>query len=104
MSVAVTCSDEDFRALRKHLDERGVAHHYYLRRSSDPFTTFYLEATPLTEFALRCIRDFAKGKGIKAEVEIDGKLHDLSSEDLEALFRRASEAQRRGGLVRGYHY
>jgi len=104
MSVAVRCSDQEFRDLRKHLTEMGVPHRYYMRKDPSQVTTFYLEVEPLTESVLETVRDYTKDKGFTAELEIDGKMYSLSEGDLRDLAKKAEAALKRGGLVRGYHY
>ena len=103
MSVAVKCSNEEFRSLRSHLDEMGVQHKYYLRKSPTEVTTFYLEVTLLTKSALQIIKNYAKEKKITVDIDIDHKLYNLIEGDLNELLKKAKEAQK-NGLVRGYHY
>ena len=103
MSVAVKCSNEEFRSLRSHLDEMGVQHKYYLRKAPSDITTFYLEVTPLTKSALQIIKNYAKERRIPADLEIDHELYNLLEGDLTELFKKAQVAQK-NGLIRGFHY
>jgi len=58
----------------------------------------------LTEIALRRVHDYVKDNTLKAQLEIDANLHNLLESDMNDLLEKVRDAQRRGRLVRGYHY
>jgi hypothetical protein len=104
MSFAVDCSEDEFRRFRSQLDKLKVDYKYYMRKEPSAVTTFYIEVIPLTEKDLQIIRDYAREREVKVELEIDEEKHDILTGDLKELCEKAREAQERGDLVRGYHY
>ena len=104
MSLAVECRDEDFRAFRDYLDERGIKYNYYMRESPEQVTTFHLEVKLIDETIFQVIRGYAQEKGLKVELEVDDERYNILDWDPKELVEKVKDAQRRGGLVRGYHY
>lgn len=104
MSLAVECRDEDFKAFRDYLDEKGIKYTYYMRESPEQVTTFHLEVKPIDETILQVIRSYVQGRGLKVELEIDDERYSVLDWDPKELVEKVREAERRGGLVRGYHY
>ncbi|MEM2122009.1 MAG: hypothetical protein QXE79_00040 [Candidatus Bathyarchaeia archaeon] len=104
MSLAVECRDEDFRAFRDHLDDKGIKYRYYMREARDQLTTFHLEVKSIDEAVLQIIRSYANDRGLKVELEIDHERYSILDRDPKELMEMLRDAQRRGGLIRGYHY
>lgn len=63
-----------------------------------------MEVEPIDETTLQVIRSYAQGRGLKVELEVDDERYSALDWDPKELVEKAREAQRRGGLVRGYHY
>jgi reverse gyrase len=53
---------------------------------------------------IQVIQDYVKHKGLRVELEINQERYNVLDWDPGELMEKVRDAQRRGSLVRGYHY
>gem|GEM_PF-6639973 len=104
MSLAVECQEEAFKAFKSYLDGEGIRYNYYMRETRGQSTIFHLEVKSMDESVIQVIQDYVKHKGLRVELEINQERYNVLDWDPGELMEKVRDAQRRGSLVRGYHY